>query len=526
MVNRPESDFEHPRRPVPDGLGLRPVPYGTGLRWQDIYREAELYKAAVRVFTKGLFQWRKALFASTDGRTLYDLAGHGLRTLDALHHSLRCENFEFRPAAALDFNFNGKHRTLYISPWEERIVDYLLYRVLNRKLPFSPNTYAYRDRANGLDRCQARIARVLREAKAPLYVIKRDIADYFASMDHEILLDQLARLVEREDYLFKLLEQRVGFRYVKGGQVRTATIGIPFGSAAACLFANIHLTALDRSLEEIGGAKYFRYADDCLLLTPDRAAAAQARDRLEQGLAEMRLRVKASHRADLVIAQDPIPACADRADSDFQRTREFRHLGLLFRAGGGVALSRDKLRKICNLFRFAFRRGRRRWRKVAVPEEKARTLVAIARETLECGVRNVAIVDYYLKHVDDEAQLRRLDRWLAEEVLSLVFGGHRKGHFRRISFGELRACGLPSLVHRRRLIRRRKIESPFFIWQRQKAATAFRGTVARFGRRVAQAVNGAGRAFSPDPEAAASPDKVGASPSADGQVPVREGGCL
>ena len=33
-----------------------------------------------------------------------------------------------------------------------------------------------------------------------------------------------------------------------------------------------------------------------------------------------------------------------------------RHLGLLFRASGQVALSRDKCRKIENLFRFAFRR--------------------------------------------------------------------------------------------------------------------------------------------------------------------------
>lgn len=514
-MNRPEPDFEHARRPVRDGKGLHPAPSGAGLRWQDVYREAELYKAAVRVYTKGLFQWRKALFTSTDGRTLYDLAGHGLRSLDALHHSLRCESFEFRPAAALDFNFNGKRRRLYISPWEERIVDYLLYRVLNRKLHrwFSPNTYAYRDRTNGLDRCQARITRVLREAKAPLYLVKRDIADYFASIDHEILLDQLARLVEPEDYLFKLLEQRVRFRYRKGGEVRTAPVGIPFGSAAACLFANIHLTALDRRMEAIGGAKYFRYADDCLLLTPDRGAAALARDRLERGLAEMRLRVKASHRADLVIAQNPI------ADPDFNRTLEFRHLGLLFRAGGVVALSRDKLRKVRNLFRFAFRRGRRRWTRIVDPREKARALVAIARETLERGVRNVAIVDYYLKHVSEETQIRLLDRWLAEEVLSLVFGGHKKGHFRRISFGELRAFGLPSLVHRRRLIRRRKIESPFFIWQRQKAATAFRGTVARLGRHLPQAGDGAGRAFSPIPEAAA-------SPSADGQVPVREGGCL
>jgi hypothetical protein len=39
--------------------------------------------------------------------------------------------------------------------------------------------------------------------------------------------------------------------------------------------------------------------------------------------------------------------------------------------------------------------------------------------------------------------------------------------------------GLPSLLHRRRLILRGKIESPFFIWQRQKATRTLRGTVAR-----------------------------------------------
>jgi hypothetical protein len=85
------------------------------------------------------------------------------------------------------------------------------------------------------------------------------------------------------------------------------------------------------------------------------------------------------------------------------------------------------------------------------------------------GMRNVAILDYYLKHVSD-SQLEQLDRRLAEEVLSLVFGRHKKGHFSNIGFEPLRDMGLPSLVHRRRLILRGRIESPFFIWQTQTAA--------------------------------------------------------
>ncbi|PYP83442.1 MAG: hypothetical protein DMG65_24370 [Candidatus Angelobacter sp. Gp1-AA117] len=485
------------------------------LRWKSLYREPELCKAAIRVYTKPLFQWRKALFASTDGKTLYDFASRGLRGLDALHASLQRETFHFRPALALHYNFNGKHRTLYIQPWEERIVDLLLYRLLNHRLHpwFSPNSYAYRNHTFGLDHCQTRIARLLRSTTGPLYLVKRDISDYFASVNHEILLARLASLVDPEDYLFHLLEQRVRFVYQEDVETHRATMGVPFGTAIACLFANIYLTEMDREIESVPQVSYFRYADDILILSPDRSAVELARQRLESGLASLKLTTKASHHADLVVSSNAIedalrgrtaakrnllwsataPACAEKSlqeevtmdngsavvDSQFTPAMQFRHLGLLFRAGGEVALSRDKLRKIQNLFRFAFRRARRRWSRSPDPCQRAQMLATIAVETIERGVRNIAILDYYLKHVDDERQLRLLDRWLAEEILSLVFGGHKKSHFQRISFARLRAMGLPSLLHRRRLICRGVVESPFFIWQQEKAARAFRGTVAR-----------------------------------------------
>jgi hypothetical protein len=466
---------------------------GRRMRWRDVYREAELYKAVVRVYTKPLFSWRKALATSTDGRTLYDLAGAGLRSLGRLDRELRREEFRFRSAVALRYNFNGKHRTLYVSPWEERIVDLLLYRVLNRRLHrwFSTNSYAYRDRTFGLDGCQARIARVLRRADGPLYIIKRDITDYFASVNHDLLIAQLEVLVERDDYLFTLLEQRVRFRYRDETDEHTAEQGIPFGAAVACLLANVYLAALDRAIERNPRVEYFRYADDLLILSSDRGAALAAREQLERTLAELRLSTKPSHQADLALSVQPV------ADPVFAPAQNFRHLGLLFRAGGGVSLSRDKSRKIQNLFRYAFRRSRRRWRKIAGPEERAQAVVQVAAETAEKGVRNVAILDYYLRHVDDQAQLVRLDRWLAEEILSQVFGGHKKGHFRKIAFARLRSMGLPSLVHRRRLILNGRIASPFFIWQQQRAARAFRGTVAR------PLSSGSSTAFSPLPEAAA-----------------------
>lgn len=438
-----------------------------------MYREVELYKAALRVYTKPLFGWRKALFTSTDGRTFYDLASRGLSTLDRIHDDLAHERFVFRPSVALHHNFNGKHRTLYISPWEERIVDLLLYRILTRNLQswFSPNSYAYRERWYGLDRCQHRIAQVIRQRSGALYAVKRDIRSYFDSIPHEPLLAQLRELVANEDYLYRLLEQRVRFPYAEKEGTHVASVGVPFGTAIACAFANIYLTPLDRQIESLPGVHYFRYADDILALAPDAATATEVRTRMRDCLDALRLETKASHELDSVLGAP--------SHAPFVEVRKLRHLGLQFSTEGDVGLSRDKSRKIQNLFRFAFRRSQRRWKNIQDPAKRAGALVTIAAETLDRGVRNVAIIDYYLKHVTDEQRLRAIDQWLAEEVLANVFGGHKKKHFQRLSFADLRALGLPSVLHRRRLILRRKIASPFFVWQEQKAQRAFRGTVAR-----------------------------------------------
>ena len=90
---------------------------GAKLRWARLYSEVELYKAAVRLYTKPLFVWRKALSISCDGKTLYDFARRGLPRIEAIHRALERREFSFRLGLALHRNFNGKHRTLYIYPW-------------------------------------------------------------------------------------------------------------------------------------------------------------------------------------------------------------------------------------------------------------------------------------------------------------------------------------------------------------------------------------------------------------------------
>jgi RNA-directed DNA polymerase len=465
------------------------------LRWSDVYREADLYKAAVRLYTKPLFSWRKALFASTDKRDLYDFARSGLHNLAEIHRALTRETFSFRPAVALHRNFRGKRRTMYIYPWEERLVDLLLYRLLSARLHewFSKNSYAYRLWGFGLDRCQRKIAGIFAAVEFPVFVAKRDIASYFPSVNHELLLAQLSDLVDPDDYLFHLLGKCIKFSYEDSGQTLCATQGIAFGTPTACFLANIYLTPFDRKFDALSGLHYFRYADDLLLLAPSRGTIESALACFDAGLMDLQLRSKPSHEQNLFLSR-----AASTAEG-FEPTTRIRHLGLEFLADGSVRLSRDKCRKICNLFRFAFRRKRAKLARIVDLHNRARFVIEVARQVLGQSVRNVAIIDYYLKHVSDEVQLRLLDRWLAEEVLSLSFGGgHKKSYFRLLPYRSLRAMGLPSLVHRRRQIQHGQIAAPFFVWKRYQAQKSSRETAARLHPQSAGTA-----ASSPSPEAVA-----------------------
>jgi hypothetical protein len=271
-----------------------------------------------------------------------------------------------------------------------------------------------------------------------------------------------------------LLDQRVRFQFEENGSTQTAVRGIPFGTPIACFFANLYLTPLDRQLDSIPSLHYFRYADDLLFFSERRQAVEEASARFDAFLEQCGLSSKASHEQNLLLCKNGLQV------QRFATATRFRHLGLEFSAGGGIRLSRDKFRKICNIFRYAFRRRRAKLARILDFGKRAQFAVELARRALDDSVRNVAIIDYYLKHVTDESQLRLLDRWLAEEVLSVAFrGGHKKGYFRPLPYESLRAMGLPSLLHRRREIRHGHIEAPFFVWKRYQKRKSSRETAAR-----------------------------------------------
>jgi hypothetical protein len=254
----------------------------------------------------------------------------------------------------------------------------------------------------------------------------------------------LSELVDPNDYLFKLVSDRVRFQYCEKGseEVKTATVGVPFGSPLSCTLSNIFLTDIDKSMRQFK-VYYFRYADDVLIAGVDPDEVLRAAKCFDDSVVALKLKLKASHSVNFSFADHP----------QFEKVTKFRHLGLEYLSDGKIKLGVEKQRKIINFFKRELDKRKYQIKKAKGIDEKLKITVEAVNDMVINRIRSAAIVDYYLKHVNDEVQLRNIDRLVAERVISATLQKKpfRPHDFRRIPFKKLRQFGLISLLHRNRL---------------------------------------------------------------------------
>jgi hypothetical protein len=110
-----------------------------------------------------------------------------------------------------------------------------------------------------------------------------DIKGYYDHVDHNILLEQIRRLVP-DEYVYKMIE-RVLRAYEFPGQ---DSCGLPQGPAYARLLANLYLNDFDISAERVSTA-YFRYVDDFVLVFENERDAKQGLERVVRRLLDLGL---------------------------------------------------------------------------------------------------------------------------------------------------------------------------------------------------------------------------------------------
>lgn len=176
-----------------------------------------------------------------------------------------------------------KKRLIMSLPFEDRIVQWAIYNVLNPSFEKSYIGDSYGCRvgkgAHGaIKRLQYWLRKMDRSDKK-YYCLKMDISKYFYMVDHDILIKILRKYIEDEDTIYllsKIIKCECGCGFGKefldiDDNVRINTKGMPIGNLSSQMFANIYLNELDQFVKRKLGAKiYIRYMDDFLILHHDK----------------------------------------------------------------------------------------------------------------------------------------------------------------------------------------------------------------------------------------------------------------
>ena len=202
----------------------------------------------------------------------------------------------YRPGAARRRDIpkaSGGTRPLSIPNVQDRFVQQLLLGVLQPLFEprFSESSHGFRPGRSAHDAVKAAQA-FAREGYT--YVVDMDIAKFFDTVNHDILMQQIG-LVVRDKRVLRIIGRflRAGVVMPDGVTVR-GTEGTPQGGPLSPLLANIYLDALDKELER-RGLRFSRYADDCNIHVKSQAAADRVLESLKGWIARhLRLEVSAS----------------------------------------------------------------------------------------------------------------------------------------------------------------------------------------------------------------------------------------
>lgn len=199
-----------------------------------------------------------------------------------------------------------KPRTIQAPACEDRVVHHALMRIVMPifERRFRPESFACR-KGMGIHGASRMTTAALRAARArwgAAYVLKGDISAYFASIDHDILLQRLRRVISDPDvlWLFETIIRKTA-GYVDG-------CGLPLGSLTSQWLANLYLDPLDHFIkDDLGAPYYMRYMDDWVLIGPDRQWCRTMLEMITAFLHLLKLRVNpktsifpASHGVDFV----------------------------------------------------------------------------------------------------------------------------------------------------------------------------------------------------------------------------------
>jgi RNA-directed DNA polymerase len=210
------------------------------------------------------------------------------RNIMALYRELMAGTYQ--PGMSICFVVTRpKPREVWAADFRDRIVHHLLYnriadRFHNSFIADSCACIPGRGTLYGATRLEHKIRSVTQNWSKRAYYLKLDMANFFVSIDKNILRELLARKIGEpwvmwlaETILFHDPRENVRIKGTpdllklippyKSLFNQPPHLGLPIGNLSSQFFANVYLNALDQHVKHrIGARHYIRYVDDMVLL--------------------------------------------------------------------------------------------------------------------------------------------------------------------------------------------------------------------------------------------------------------------
>ena len=192
-----------------------------------------------------------------------------------LNIELAEHRYESLPVRLTTIYKGEKARRIALFSMRDKVVQQSLAHELGRIYEplFSKSTYAYRPGQSALE--ALKLIGEKTKGKQGLWVLQMDIADYFDSIRHDVLLHTLRKQVKEQDVL-ELTQTVLKAKVLDAqtGELSENRVGIYQGSSCAPLLSNIYLMDYDREMEN-RSSFYIRYSDDILVLESSQEKAKE-----------------------------------------------------------------------------------------------------------------------------------------------------------------------------------------------------------------------------------------------------------
>jgi len=216
-----------------------------GLPLQDIYRLLYNPMLYLRAYAK-LYPNKGAM---TKGSTAETVDSMSRQKIDQLIDDLRHERYRWTPVRRVYIpKKTGKLRPLGLPTWRDKLLQEVIRSILEAyyEPQMSDHSHGFRPERG----CHTALQEIQANWTGTRWFIEGDIAKYFDTIEHEVLMEILGEKLHDKRFL-RLIRYLLQSGYLEEWKFHQTISGTPQGGVVSPLLANIYLDQLDQYVEQV-----------------------------------------------------------------------------------------------------------------------------------------------------------------------------------------------------------------------------------------------------------------------------------